>query len=96
MPISDEWDFLPHDDDPSEDTELSAEELALHLVNPEDPEVQAPQEHPRPVRQLFSDEARDRQGPDDKEHDLEYMLELQHYAFPEEHADGARRKTKSS
>ncbi|MCP4967075.1 MAG: hypothetical protein GY926_17810 [bacterium] len=85
MPISDEWDFLPHDDDSDEDLQLAAEELALHMVDPDHPEVPAPREHPRPVRQLFSDEARDREGRDDKEHDLEYMLELQHYAFPEEH-----------
>lgn len=48
--------------------------------------MRAPREHPRPVRQLFPDEARDQEGRDDKEHDLEYLLELQHYAFPEEHA----------
>ena len=86
MPISEEWDFLPHDDELDEDVELSAEELALHVIDPDHPEVRAPKEYPRPARQLFPDEARDREGRDDKEHDLEYLLELQHYAFPEEHA----------
>lgn len=86
MPISDEWDFLPHDDDLEDDQDdLPAEEAALRVVDPDHPDVRAPQEYPRPVRQLFRDEARDREGRDDKEHDLEYMLELQHYAFPEEH-----------
>lgn len=89
MSISDQWDFLPHDDDVSEDEEQPAEELALHLIDPDHPEERAPREPPRPVRQLFPDEARDRDadGRYEKEHDLEYLLEVQHYAFPEEHAD---------
>jgi hypothetical protein len=85
MPIKDEWDYLPHDDDPDEDVEAPAEELALHEFEPGRDESPAPQEPPRPVRQLFPDEARDREPRDDKEHDLEYLLEVQHYAFPEEH-----------
>ena len=85
MSISDAWDFLSNDDDPDEGVELAAEELALHVFDPDHQEVPAPQEHPRPARQLFADEARDRVVRDDKEHDLEYLLEVQHYAFPEEH-----------
>ena len=84
MPTFNGWDFLP-DDDADEDVELPAEELALHVFDPDRRESQAPREPSRPVRQLFADEARDREVRDDKEHDLEYLLELQHYAFPEEH-----------
>lgn len=86
MPTSHGWDFLPNDE-LDEDVELPAEELALHVFEPGRPEVAAPHEPPRPTRQLFPDEARDQEGRDDKEHDVEYLLELQHYAFPEEHAD---------
>lgn len=88
MPIDDRWDFLPHDDDPTDDAERAeqpAEELALHVFEPGLPTPAAPREPPRPVRQLFGDEARDREPRDEREHDLEYLLELQHYAFPEEH-----------
>ena len=67
------------------DVELPAEEQALHVFDPDLPEVQAPRDPPRPARQLFPDEARDREARDDREHDVEYLLELQHYAFPEEH-----------
>ena len=45
----------------------------------------SPRPRARPVRQLFPDEARDREPRHEKEHDLEYLLEQQHYAFPEEH-----------
>ncbi len=86
MPTSHGWDFLP-DDELDESVELPAEELALHIFDPNHREIEAPHEPPRPVRQLFRDEARDRERRDDKEHDVEYLLELQHYAFPEEHAD---------
>ena len=85
MSLSDAWDFLSHDDDVDEDVDLPTEELALHPFDPDHREVRAPQERPRPARQLFADEARDRPVRDDREHDLEYLLEVQHYAFPEEH-----------
>lgn len=85
MPTSNGWDFLPDDDDLDEDVELPAEELALHVFDPDLREVKAPRDPPRPARQLFPDEARDRERRDDREHDVEYLLELQHYAFPEEH-----------
>ncbi len=83
----DEWDFLPHDDDLVETRELAAEEAALHVFDPKSPQIPAPTEAPRPVRQIFPDEQRDREPYDEKEHDLEYLLEVQHYAFAEEHAD---------
>lgn len=83
----DEWDFLPHDEELSEPDELPAEEAALHVLDPDHPEPRFPAEPPRPVRQLFPDEERDRQPYREKEHDIEYLLEVQHYAFPEEHKD---------
>ena len=83
----DESDFLPHDEDLEEVEELSAEEAALHVLDPDHPETPLITEPPRPVRQLFPDERRDREPYTEKEHDIEYLLEVQHYAFPEEHAD---------
>jgi hypothetical protein len=82
-----EWDYLPHDDDVEEIEQLSAEEEALHVVDPDQPETKVLSEPPRPVRQMFPDEQRDQTPYTEKEHDIEYLLEVQHYAFPEEHAD---------
>jgi len=83
----DEWDFLPHDDELDEADELPAEEAALHVFDPDHPQTRVIEDPPRPVRQMFPDEARDRPPYTEKEHDIEYLLEVQHYAFPEEHAD---------
>ena len=83
----DEWDFLPHDDDLVEAEELPAEEAALHVFDPDHPQPRMNIEPARPVRQMFPDEQRDRPPYTEKEHDIEYLLEVQHYAFPEEHAD---------
>lgn len=95
---SDEWDYLRREgDDPDEDADRGAEELALHLDEPDARPSQDPGRSDdgvrvvgddEPVEDHFDDEESERPpsaATPEHEPDLEEILESQHYAFAEEH-----------
>ena len=95
----DEWDYLPRDDElatGADDSDVPAEEAALHVVDDDvsraaDPgrsDVTVGDTDDRPAEAHFPDEDTGASSGDaEHEPDLEEILESQHYAFPDE-ADG--------
>jgi hypothetical protein len=95
--IDELWEFLPDDDDPDR-AEPSPEELAVHVVQPIDPYRQlldagrrdvgvGSEDDPAPLAISDDEDAGEAMDADERELDVEELLERQHYAFDASVAD---------